>query len=115
MKINKKKSKIMFIDPQKNFTWEKNIKKKVKGYDLCLRYVSLGIIIQRNLNLEEHTQKIINKVERNLKMIFMLKAYNTNPEYIILTWYAMIQSHFRYGTFLYNEKLDLHMDNKQNE
>lgn len=35
----------------------------------------------------------------------MLKFQNANPEYIVLVWAAMIQSHFRYGTFMYNKEL----------
>ena len=35
----------------------------------------------------------------------MLKLQNANPEYIVLVWAAMIQCHFRYGTFMYNQEL----------
>ena len=42
----------------------------------------------------------------------MLKLQNANPEYIVLVWAALIQSQFRYGTFMYNQELGEGMINK---
>ena len=35
----------------------------------------------------------------------MLKFQNANPEYIVLVWAALVQSQYRYGTFMYNQEL----------
>ena len=46
MKINKEKSKILIMDNNMQYTeWEKSIKKKIAGYEIALKYKSLGVII----------------------------------------------------------------------
>ena len=46
MKLNKNKSKIMFMEDNTRYTkWEKDNQLKYKGYGIVLAYKSLGVII----------------------------------------------------------------------
>ena len=49
MQINKKKSKILFMDGiMKYDEWERSVNKEYRGYSVGLEYKSLGVIIQRD-------------------------------------------------------------------
>ena len=46
MTINKKKSKIMFMEGQMKYNvWERSMNKDYRGYGISLSYKSLGVVI----------------------------------------------------------------------
>ena len=46
MTINKKKSKILFMEGQMKYNvWERSMNKEYRGYSIALNYKSLGVII----------------------------------------------------------------------
>ena len=106
MKLNKNKSKIMFMEDDLKYNkWEKDKQLKYKGYGIVLSYKSLGLIIQRNGLFDKQLTAITNKAKTNNKMISLLKMYNANPEYKIMVWYSHVQCHFRYANLIWNESM----------
>ena len=105
MSINKKKSRILFMEGQMKFSeWELSMRKQYRGYNIGLEYRSLGVIIQRDGYFNQQAQAIIKKANSNNKLIDCLKRVNANPEYKVIVWYSHIQSHFRYAGIIWNNE-----------
>ena len=65
MKINKKKSGIMFLEFGNQNRINKKYKKLIIGdYPIINKYKYLGTMIDNNLNLKANTQYIINKMKK---------------------------------------------------
>ena len=106
MQINKKKSKILFMGGRMQYdAWELAHNKEYRVYGIALQYKSLGVIIQRDSLFNKQAHNIINKANNCNRMINILKRVNANPEYRIIVWYTHIQSHFRYASLIWNDRL----------
>ena len=68
----------MINNNMKYTEWEKSIGKQIAGYDLALKYKSLGVIIQRNKSFDMQADNIIARVKKNNHIITTLKNLNAN-------------------------------------
>ena len=91
MAINKKKSKILFMEGQMKYNAkELAYNKEYRGYGIALQYKSLGVIIQRDSLFKQQAQSIIRKASKCNRMMNILKRINANPEYKVIVWYSHI-------------------------
>ena len=84
MQINKKKSKILFMEGQMKYNVrELEYNKEYKGYGIALQYKSLGVMLQRNRLYNKHLKNITIKAKANNRLIGFLKRYNANQALLL--------------------------------
>ena len=74
MKINKKKSGIIFF---KRYIQKKQKLKEVNGYPTVRKYKYLGLWIDEKLKWDDHLEHIETKVDKAMKILRIMKWKNT--------------------------------------
>lgn len=74
-------------------------------------YKYLGIIMDKNMNLKRHVEKIVEKNKKGMKMISIVRWKKFSLWHAYYIWNTYVASRMRYGSLIYY-KADLngHLD-----
>ena len=78
MKINKKKSGIMWFKRKKNNKKTLNEIKNIEGYPIVENYKYLGIYIDDRMNMQKQMDHIKTKLQKSIKLVKILKWKNAS-------------------------------------
>ena len=71
MKINRKKSGIMFIKKRKDSQYQ--LRQEINGYPIVKIYKYLGIWFDERLTFDHHIAVIKEKIEKGLRLVDLMK------------------------------------------
>ena len=94
--INKNKSGLLWLG--KNRLFEEG---EYEGYKIVKEYKYLGILLDKELTFEKHTDNIIRITSQRLKKLKILKAKKISDWHMLYLWMIHIVSIYRYGALIY--------------
>ena len=103
--INPSKFSILFLQPKLKcipLTLEINFDNCIVQSSDCINY--LGIKLDQYLNFKSHTENIINKLSKNVGILWKLRKFLPRKTLICL-YYAFIQSHLLYGLVVWGSTI----------
>ncbi len=98
MKINKKKSGIIFF---KRYRQKKQVAQEINGFPTVRKYKYLGLWIDEKLNWDDHLEHIENKIDKAMKILRIMKWKNTTVWKQTYAWMTYVVPHFRYGSLIW--------------
>ena len=101
MKINRKKSGIIFYKRRKSKK-NSNHKEEILGFPIVDEYKYLGLWIDETMSFDKQIIETEKKIEKGMKMMQIMRWKRTTLWKQTYAWMTYIVPHFRYGALIYN-------------
>ena len=113
MKINKKKSGIIFYK-KRMLKENENNEKEIAGFPIVREYKYLGVWIDEKLNFNKLIEEIESKLKKSIKMVNIMKWKKSSVWKTTYAWMTYALPHLRYGSLIYHDIRNDHEKKRNN-